>query len=124
MIARSLLLALLLATTGATVPPPVDVVIRGGTIYTGADKPPVSGDVEISGDRITYVGPTRSTRASQIIDATGKIHGGRWLSVVLVSPGVPKVDGTNKAAKLVRKLSAADFAQTFELDGKGFFSAE
>ena len=73
MIARPLLLALLLATTGATVPPPVDVVIRGGTIYTGADKPPVSGDVEISGDRITYVGPTRSTRASQIIDATGKI---------------------------------------------------
>ena len=33
-----------------------DLVIRGGTIYTG-DAAPFRGDVAIRGDRIVYVGP-------------------------------------------------------------------
>lgn len=51
----------------------VDVVIRGGTIYTGADAPSIAGDVEIAGDRIVYVGRTRRTAAARIVDARGKI---------------------------------------------------
>lgn len=51
----------------------VDVAIRGGTIYTGADAPSITGDVEIVGDRIVYVGPSRATAAKRVIDAHGKI---------------------------------------------------
>lgn len=52
---------------------PVDTVIRGGTIHSGGTGAPITGDVEIRGDRIVYVGPTRRTRATRVIDAKGKI---------------------------------------------------
>jgi len=73
-----LLLALataLAASACATAPQSqqADVVIRGGTIYTGAEEPPLTGDVEIAGDRIIYVGPSRGTVAARVIDASGKI---------------------------------------------------
>lgn len=67
-----LALASLLAI-GAAGQPKVDVVIRGGTIYSGAETPPITGDVEIAGDRIVYVGPTRGTAAAQILEAKGQI---------------------------------------------------
>jgi hypothetical protein len=56
------------------------------------------------------------------VDANGRIRGGRWLSVRIASPGVPRADSTHAAARLVRQLSAADFAKTYELDAKGSFS--
>lgn len=71
---RLLLAALLAACAGPTVAAPqVDTIIRGGTIYTGADAPPRIGDVEIAGDRIVYVGPSRRTAAARVIDARGRI---------------------------------------------------
>ena len=66
--------ALVLALAGPAVAAHrVDVVIRGGTIYTGADDAPITGDVEIAGDRIVYVGPGRRTAASRVIEAKGRI---------------------------------------------------
>ena len=52
-----------------------DVIIRGGTIYTGAEQPPIVGDVAIKGDKIVYVGATAqdSLTAKRVIDAKGKI---------------------------------------------------
>ncbi|WP_188946101.1 N-acyl-D-amino-acid deacylase family protein, partial [Polymorphobacter multimanifer] len=70
MIARLLGGALLVSAQPAAA---TDVVIRGGTLYTGGTEAPVTGDVEISGDRISYVGPSRGTRAKRIIDARGRI---------------------------------------------------
>ncbi|MDJ0278323.1 amidohydrolase family protein [Sphingomonas sp. 2R-10] len=69
------LIALLAGLAGPAVAmaPTVDVVIRGGTVYTGADSGPLTGDVEIAGDRIVYVGPSRGTPAAQVIDARGQI---------------------------------------------------
>ena len=52
---------------------PADVAIRGGTLYSGAAEPATIGDVEIAGDRIVYVGPSRGTPAARVIDARGKI---------------------------------------------------
>jgi Bacterial capsule synthesis protein PGA_cap len=57
------------------------------------------------------------------IDATGRIHGGRWLSLYISGPGVPAVDANNTAAHLVRQLSAADFSQTYVLNEAGAFGA-
>ncbi|MGJ3629429.1 amidohydrolase family protein [Sphingomonas sp. MMS24-JH45] len=51
----------------------MDTVIRGGTIYSGADAPASTGDVGVAGDRIVYVGPSRGTAAARVIDAAGKI---------------------------------------------------
>ena len=56
------------------------------------------------------------------IDETGRIHGGRWRSLYVASPGVPTVDRSNVSLGLVRSLSAADFAHTYRLDSKGYFT--
>ena len=70
---RLLLSALLVTVAGpALSAAPVDVVIRGGTIYSGEDAAPITGDVEITGDRVVYVGPTRRTPATRVIDARGQ----------------------------------------------------
>ena len=49
------------ARRGAAPPEQVDLIIRGGTIYTGSDAPFV-GDVAVSGDRIRAVGPRLAYR--------------------------------------------------------------
>ncbi len=51
---------------------PVDILIRGGTVYTGTDAPFV-GDVAISTDRIAAVGRRLPLAARRVIDARGLI---------------------------------------------------
>lgn len=72
-------IALSLALTGtaraadkSSATTPFDVVIKGGTVYTG-DAAPFRGDVAISADRIVYVGPEAKGRAAKVIDAKGLI---------------------------------------------------
>ncbi|MGQ0588592.1 MAG: N-acyl-D-amino-acid deacylase family protein [Sphingosinicella sp.] len=50
----------------------VDLIIRGGTVYTGSDAPFV-GDVAVSGDRIRAIGPRLDHQATRIVDARGMI---------------------------------------------------
>jgi hypothetical protein len=56
------------------------------------------------------------------IDGTGRIRGGRWLSLYVSPPGVPGVDRSNTSAHLVSSLSAGDFARTYRLDSSGYFT--
>ena len=49
-----------------------DLILRGGTIYSG-EAEPFRGDIAIRGDRITYVGPKAPGTAARTIDATGLI---------------------------------------------------
>ncbi|HEX8215786.1 MAG TPA: amidohydrolase family protein [Allosphingosinicella sp.] len=63
------------ALTGCTAPAPrerVDLLIRGGTVYT-ASQAPFTGDVAISGDRIRALGPALALAATRIVDARGMI---------------------------------------------------
>src|SRR5207237_5957154 len=55
-----------------------DVLITGGTIYDGSTAKPFTGDVAITGNKITYVGPKANVTAKRTIDAKGMI----------VSPGL------------------------------------
>ena len=55
-----------------------DVLITGGTIYDGSDAKPFTGDVAITGDKISYVGPKANVTAKRTINARGMI----------VSPGL------------------------------------
>ncbi|HEX8302595.1 N-acyl-D-amino-acid deacylase family protein [Sphingomonas sp.] len=52
--------------------PSVDLLIRGGTVYTGTMAPFV-GDVAIRGDRIVSVGRRVNVRATRVIEAKGMI---------------------------------------------------
>lgn len=49
-----------------------DLLIRGGTIYTGSAAP-FTGEIAIRGDRIVYVGPKAPVRAARTIEANGLI---------------------------------------------------
>ena len=55
------------------------------------------------------------------VDAKGRIHGGRWLSLYISGQGAPSVDSGDTAAHLVEDLSSADFPKTYELDSNGYF---
>ncbi|HYW17530.1 MAG TPA: amidohydrolase family protein [Allosphingosinicella sp.] len=66
-----LLLGVALPLMGAA-PERVDLLIRGGTIYTG-DSAPFVGDVAISGDRIRAVGRRLPLAAKRVIEARGMI---------------------------------------------------
>lgn len=61
-----------LAVGAAPAPEPVDLLIRGGTIYTGSEAP-FTGDVAISGDRVRAVGRRFAGPAKRVIDARGMI---------------------------------------------------
>lgn len=52
-------------------PPPLDIVIQGGTVFDGRDVPGVRADVGIAGDRIVAVGDLADATARQVIDADG-----------------------------------------------------
>lgn len=67
-----LLVGVALAAISASAPPSADLILRGGTIYTGSDAPFV-GDVAIEGDHIVEVAPHVARAATRVIDAHGMI---------------------------------------------------
>ncbi|MFA6125185.1 MAG: amidohydrolase family protein [Sphingomonas sp.] len=67
-----LLIGVALASISASTPPSADLILRGGTIYTGSDAPFV-GDVAIEGDHIVEVTPHVARTAARVIDAHGMI---------------------------------------------------
>ncbi|AQR73965.1 amidohydrolase family protein [Sphingomonas sp. LM7] len=70
----ALLLGIATLSLGAASPAPqkVDLLIRGGTIYTGSAEPFV-GDVAITGDKIVSVSRHADVTAARVIDAKGMI---------------------------------------------------
>ena len=86
-LSTTLLAGCLLGAAPATTP--VDLLVRGGTVYTGSAAP-FTGDVAISGDKIVEVGADLMVRATRTIDAKGMIvapgfidphtHAGEWLA--------------------------------------------
>jgi N-acyl-D-aspartate/D-glutamate deacylase len=68
----ALLAGIAVTASGASPAPEVDVLIRGGTVYSGAAAPFV-GDVAVAKDRIRAVGRRLPFRAARVIDARGMI---------------------------------------------------
>jgi N-acyl-D-amino-acid deacylase len=48
-----------------------DLVLRGGLLYSGADEPPVPGDLAINGQMIAAVGDLGEYEATETIDVSG-----------------------------------------------------
>ena len=67
-----LLLAVLAAACGQE---PHDVLIRGGLVYDGGGGDPVTADVAVTGDRITFIGDAGAdgVTAHESVDASGLI---------------------------------------------------
>jgi N-acyl-D-amino-acid deacylase len=91
--------------------PAYDVVIRGGTIYDGSGKPPVTGDVAIKGDSIVAVGTIPPGDATTTVDATG----------LAVAPGFINMLSWANESLLQDGLSQSDIRQgvTLEVMGEG-----
>ncbi|MDB5455418.1 MAG: amidohydrolase [Caulobacter sp.] len=74
LVASACVAALLAGASAARAAEPVDLIIKGGTIYTGAEQAPFVGDVAIVGDKIVYVGAASAAyQAKHTIQAKGKI---------------------------------------------------
>lgn len=66
------LAALVIGSAPAAEPESADLLIRGGTIYTGSAEP-FTGEIAIRGDRIVYVGPKAPGRAARTIEGKGLV---------------------------------------------------
>ena len=68
-------------------------LLRNGTIYDGTGAPPITGDIAISGDRISAIGDLRDHSAARIIDldglavAPGFINMLSWATESLIEDG-------------------------------------
>lgn len=62
-------------SSAADAPVELDLLLRGGTVYTGDSNEPIVGDVGIVGDRIVFAGPKAPAQfsARRTIDATGMV---------------------------------------------------
>ncbi len=58
-------------TVRAEVAPAFDVVLKGGTILDGTDRPGLPGDLGLTGDRIVAVGEIAASQGRRLIDASG-----------------------------------------------------
>lgn len=66
-------LALLSLLAGQPMPIPADLVLKGGTVYTGDGKPGAVGDVLIKGDRIVFIGTAQTAGNPKVVDCTGLV---------------------------------------------------
>lgn len=63
--------AVLVGAAPGPLPRAVDILVRGGTVYSGELSGGARADVGISGDRIVFIGDGARVRAGRVIDATG-----------------------------------------------------
>jgi N-acyl-D-amino-acid deacylase len=105
-------LAALCAVAAAAAEPantPHDTVIRNGLIYDGSGKAPITGDIAIDGDRISYVGPHAPGTGRSEIDAHGKA----------VAPGFINMLAHPEESLLIDGRALSDLTQGVTLEVMG-----
>jgi N-acyl-D-amino-acid deacylase len=107
--ALPVLLALVQAACSAGTP--VDLVLRGGTIYDGSGEPGRVGDIAIAGDSIVAVGDVGTLRAAEELDVSG----------LAVAPGFINMLSWATESLLEDGLAQSDVRQgvTLEVFGEG-----
>ncbi len=88
-----------------------DIHIKDGTIYNGSGAASFVGDVLISKQRITYVGPSIEVKAKKVVDASGKAVAPGFIN--MLSWGYSSLD------KDGRSLSDIKQGVTLEVFGEG-----
>jgi N-acyl-D-amino-acid deacylase len=104
-------LALLLAAGCQSPPPRFDLIVRRGTVFTGASTEPLRADVGVKGDRIAAIGDLSGETAGRDIDAAGMV----------VSPGFIDVQGQSGTTLLADGNGESHLRQgiTSEIIGEG-----
>jgi N-acyl-D-amino-acid deacylase len=117
-LAPALMIALSVTTAAAqgqrSGPRPVtfDVIIRGGDVYDGTGRPPVRGDVGITGDRIAAIGDLKGATATTTIDAKG----------LAVAPGFINMLSHSEVSLIVDGRSMGEIKQGITTQIFGEFS--
>ena len=88
-----------------------DIHIKDGTIYNGSGTASFVGDVLISNQRITYIGPSIEVKAKKVVDASGKAVAPGFIN--MLSWGYSSLD------KDGRSLSDIKQGVTLEVFGEG-----
>jgi N-acyl-D-amino-acid deacylase len=83
-------------STSSTQPTPLDVVIRGGTVYDGTGAPGRRADVGIQGDRIAGIGDLAGLPATTTIDATGLAVAPGFINMLSWSTESLLIDGRSQ----------------------------
>ncbi len=91
--------------------PDTDLIVRNGTVYDGSGAAPFTGDVAVSGDRISAVGKLGRTKAKREVDATG----------LAVAPGFINMLSWSVESLIADGRSQGDIRQgvTLEVFGEG-----
>ncbi len=90
------LVLLALASLGAAAPERFDVLIRGGTVYDGTGRPPVTADIGLSGDRIVAIGDLGKAEAETVVDASGLAVAPGFINMLSWSTESLIVDGRSQ----------------------------
>lgn len=97
---------------GAAPQAPLDVVIRGGTVYDGTGTAPRRADVGVRGDQIVAVGDLSTAPARSVVDATG----------LAVAPGFVNMLSWSTDTLIADGRSQGEIREgvTLEVFGEGF----
>jgi N-acyl-D-amino-acid deacylase len=70
-----------------------DLILRGGTVYDGTGRPPITADVGVRGERVVAVGDLATATAAQQLNVSGKavapgfINALSWSTESLIADG-------------------------------------
>lgn len=113
LLSLTLILALTVMTyaQGSVSQQQFDVIIRGGTVYDGTGRAPVTADVGLKGDRIAAVGNLSRASAPTIIEAKG----------LAVAPGFINMLSHSETSWFVDSRSLSELLQgvTTQIFGEG-----
>ncbi len=112
------------------------VIDAGADVVLGSGPHVVRGMEEYKGRLIAYslgnfAGWRNFSRSGKLalsglltvrVAKDGSVQGGKWQSIRIASPGVPKKDSGKESLALVRKLSKRDFDSPVQLDDSGEFT--
>lgn len=114
------------------------VIDAGADLVLGSGPHVVRGMEEYKGRLVAYslgnfAGWKNFSRAGRLalsglltvrLDEDGRVVDGRWRSLRIAEPGVPKPDSDHTSAKLVQSLSEQDFETPVQLEKDGTFTFE
>ncbi len=86
-----------------------DLVLHGAVLYDGTGGPPYEGDVALTGDRITAVGPALPERGAERVDLSG----------LALAPGFVDVHGHTDLELLVDPMAESKVRQGVTTDVTG-----
>jgi N-acyl-D-amino-acid deacylase len=94
---RLLLFSLIIIAVAACKKQEYDVIIRGGNVYDGSGKPPVTTDVAINADTVAFIGDLSGAVGKKEIDAKGMAVSPGFINMLSWAVGTLILDGNSQS---------------------------